>query len=72
MLKEKKIILAVSYLCRRVQHWFKLILRKYLNDCDNDKELFTKFNNFKKEICCVFDEINEEMTAVCYIQHLKQ
>ena len=72
MLKEKKIMLTVSYLHRRAQHWFKSVFRKYFNDCDNNEELFIKFDNFKKEIHCVFSEINKKMTAVCYIQHFKQ
>ena len=72
MSEEKKIMLAVSYLHRKAQHWFKLILRKYLDDHNDDEELFIKFDNFKKEIHHVFSEINEKMTAVCYIQHLKQ
>ena len=72
MSEEKKIMLAVSYFHRRVQHWFKSVLRRYLNDHNNNKELFIKFNNFKKEIHCVFSETNEKMTVVCYIQHLKQ
>ena len=72
MLEKKKIMLAVSYLHKRAQHWFKSVLRRYLDDHDNDEELFIKFNNFKKEIHCVFSEINKKMTAVHYIQHLKQ
>ena len=72
MSEEKKIMLAVSYLHEKVQHWFKSVFRKYFNDHNNNEELFIKFNNFKKEIHCVFSEINKKMTVVHYIQHLKQ
>ena len=60
-------MLVVSYFHRKAQHWFKLTLHKYLDDDENEESLFTDFENFKKEICCVFKEINEMMTAVCII-----
>ena len=70
--EEKKTMLAVSYLHRRAQHWFKSTLCKYLNNNKDEKSLFTDFENFKKEIHCVFGETNETMAAVHIIQHLKQ
>ena len=70
--EEKKTMLAVSYLRGRAQHWFKPTLRKFLDDQEDDDDLFAQFSNFKKEIRRVFGETNEEMAAVRIIQHLKQ
>ena len=72
LLKEKKIMLTISYLHKRAQHWFKSTLHKYLNDNEDEESLFINFENFKKEIHCVFRKTNKTMTAVCIIQHLKQ
>ena len=65
-------MLAVSYFCKKAQHWFKSMLCKYLDDDKDEKSLFTDFENFKKEIYCVFEKTNEMMAAVHIIQHLKQ
>ena len=48
------------------------MLCKYLNNDEDEKSLFTNFENFKKEIYCVFRETNEMMAAVCIIQYFKQ
>ena len=45
---------------------------KYLNDDKDEKSLFINFENFKKEICCVFKKTNKMMAVVCVIQHFKQ
>lgn len=68
----KKTLFATTFLRERAQHWFKPMLRLYLDDGKDDSKYFAKFDYFKKGIRQIFGVSNEEKAAERVIQHLNQ
>ena len=69
---ERKSLFATTYMRGRAQHWIKPFLGKFLQDHEDEDEIFGNFNNFKTEIKRIFGISNEKATAVRVIQHLRQ
>ena len=71
--KNQKTFFAFTYFKEKVQHWFKSKVRSYLDDEKNiNDKIFTRFNNFKVAIRCIFEVFNEKQFIERIIQHLKQ
>ena len=70
--KNRKTLFVFTFLRERTERWLKPSLRKKLNDDENDKEIFTQFSKFKKEIRRIFEVFNEKQTAERIVQHLIQ
>ena len=71
--KNQKTFFAFTYFKERVQHWFKSKIRLYLDDEKNiNDKIFTRFNNFKIVIRCIFEIFNEKQFVKRIIQHFKQ
>lgn len=69
---DKKTLFASTFLRGRAEKWLKPNLRKYLDDEEDEDNLFADFDNFKTEIRRIFGTSNEEQTAERNIQHLVQ
>ena len=65
-------VLCVYFSLKKAKCWLKLNLCKKFNDNENNKEIFTQFSRFKKEIRRIFEIFNEKQTAERIIQHLIQ
>ncbi len=64
VLANKKTIFASTFLRGRAQHWLKPMLRKYLENHDeNPCAMFTNFDNFKRELRRIFETSNEKQIA---------
>ena len=69
---DKKTLFAATYLRGRAQHWFRPLLRAYMDDNKDEDELFKDFKNFKGEIRRIFGTSNEVQNAVRMVQTLVQ
>ena len=58
--EDRKTLFVFTFFRKRTEHWLKSSLRKKLDDNENDKEIFTQFSEFKKEIRRIFEVFNEE------------
>ena len=58
--KNRKTLFVFIFLRERAERWLKFNLRKKLDDDENDKEIFTQFSEFKKEIRRIFKVFNEK------------
>ena len=72
MSDDKQILFAFIFLRSRAERWFKFRLRQYLDDDENIDDIFSNYDNFKKEIRRIFDIFNEKQTIERNIQHLTQ
>ena len=72
MSNDKQILFASIFLRSRAKRWLKSRLRQYLDDDENIDDIFSNYDNFKKEIRRIFDIFNEEQTVERNIQHLTQ
>ena len=68
--KNRKTLFVFTFLRKRAERWLKSNLRKKLDNNENDKEIFTQFSEFKKEIRRIFEVFNEKQIAERVIQHL--
>ena len=70
--EDKKTLFATTYLRGGAQRWMEPMLEAYLNDQTDDKEVFSSYATFKKEIRQIYGVSNEESTAERVIQHIQQ
>ena len=69
---DKQTLFASTFLRGRAERWLKPRLRQYLDDGEDIDDIFSDYDNFKKEIRRIFGTSNEEQTAERNIQHLTQ
>ena len=72
IINSKQILFAFIFFKKRTKRWLKSNLRKYFDDEENEDDIFSNFDNFKKEIRRIFDIFNEKQTVEKNIQHLIQ
>ena len=60
---DQKTFFMFTFLRERAEGWLKSSFRKKLNEHEDDKEIFTQFSEFKKEIRRIFEVFNEEQIA---------
>ena len=58
--KNRKTLFVFIFFRERIKRWLKFNLRKKLNDDENDKKIFIRFSEFKKEIRRIFEVFNEK------------
>ena len=72
MSDDKQTLFAFTFLRGRAERWLKFRLRQYLDDDEDIDDIFSDYDNFKKEIRRIFGIFNEEQTAERNIQYLTQ
>ena len=72
IISNKQILFAFIFFRKKAKRWLKSNLRKYLDDEENEDDIFSNFDNFKKKIRRIFDIFNEKQTVERNIQHLTQ
>jgi hypothetical protein len=70
--QKRKTLFAFTFLRKRIEKWFKFLLKKHFDDDSNSEVIFFVFNNFKTEIRRVFEASHEEEIAKRIVQLLHQ
>ena len=69
---DKQTLFAFMYLQENAKNWFKTTLQSYFKNEENDDNIISDYNNFKKKIRRVYDIFNEKQTVEKKIQHIVQ